>query len=128
MGNIYSVTTPINGIVTALVSQIKVNALGQTSYQSFVNGYVQNLSYNSDGQTFSAADSQSSSTGGSGATQVPIPVWALVLLAGGLGLLGRRYGRQYGKHLAVLLVLGIGLNAVRAIVFSGGLCALDLAL
>ena len=112
-GRINGVSAPVNGVPTALVSQISTNALGQIAHQTFANGYTENWGYNSDGLATSAV--QAVGTGGSGGgaqvhpVTVPLPEWALALMALGLALLGTRYGKPHGKHFALLMVGGIGL-------------------
>ncbi len=104
-GNINSISAPINGVVTTVASLIKTNALGLITQQSYANGYIDSQSYNTGGQILSEAENPV--TGG---TQVPVPDWALAVMACGLALIMQRYGKQQGKHYTVLLVLGLSLS------------------
>jgi RHS repeat-associated protein len=119
IGNISSVTTPINGTATLLVGQISANALGLITNQTFANGYSESHGYNTDGQLTSASQTAAtgSGTGGTGSAQVPIPNWALVVMAFVLTFISARYAKLHGKHLSMLLVFGMSL-ALSGLLYS----------
>ncbi|MFA5982408.1 MAG: DUF6531 domain-containing protein [Methylococcaceae bacterium] len=101
-GRITGVSAPANSAVLPVVSQIARNALGLVTQQTFANGFVQSQGYDSDGQPITTTALDSVATGGTGGTggtgsnpnaTVPLPAWALLVLA---LVLGRRLAK--GKH------------------------------
>ena len=117
LGRIDEVTAPVNGTDTTLVGQVKFTALGLVKEQAFANGYLESHGYNTDGQAISLSQIDPNGGGGTTPKQIPIPAWALALMAIGLTLVSVRYGKRHSKHLAVLLVFGISL-AVSSILYS----------
>jgi RHS repeat-associated protein len=101
VGRVASVTGTVAGQAVALVSNTQYSAEGQVREQTLGNGISQSTAFDADARATGATES------GGAEQDIPLPPWALVLLAGGLLLVVAYHGRRQPQRAIVWVVLAV---------------------